>query len=75
LQVVFLLEGSDLDALSSAFAYSVLNEDTYICIPDNYSKTVKLALSIFKDQLKIIKEIPKQIKKAVFVDSSSLKKN
>jgi len=56
LQVVFLVEGSDLDSLSSAVAYCILNENSYISIPDNYSKTVKLALSIFKEEIKIIKK-------------------
>lgn len=74
MQVVFLVEGSDLDSLSSAVAYCILNENSYISIPDNYSKTVKLALSIFKEEIKIIKKIPSNIKKAIFVDTSSIEK-
>lgn len=74
MQVIFLVEGSDLDSLSSAVAYCILNENSYISLPDNYSKTVKLVLPIFKKEIKIIKKIPPNIEKAIFVDTSSIEK-
>jgi len=74
LQVVFLVEGSDLDSLSSAYAYTILNKDAYIYLPYSYNKSFQLALSIFKNKLKVVDKVPYNLEKAVFVDTSSLRK-
>ncbi len=76
MQVVFLTEGFDLDALSSAFGYCKLNQDAYIYIPYSYSTTASRALKEFKHLLEpyVITKVPPNLEKAVFVDTSSLQK-
>ena len=77
MQVVLLTEGSDLDSLSSAYALTILEKNTYILLPHSYSATVKLAVNYFKNKLKnkiIKKENIGNLKKIYIVDTSSLKK-
>lgn len=77
MQVVLLTEGSDLDSLSSAYALTLLEKDTYIYLPHSYSNSIKIALSFFKNKLnpKIIKNIDvKKLEKIFIVDTSSYEK-
>ncbi|RMD47761.1 MAG: hypothetical protein D6834_00145, partial [Aquificota bacterium] len=77
MQVVLLTEGSDLDSLSSAYALSLIEKNTYIYIPHSYSESFKIALQTFKEKLKpkiIKKEHLKEVKKFFVVDTSSLLK-
>ncbi len=75
--MVILTEGSDLDSLSSAYALTLLEKDTYILFPYSYSSTVKLAVNYFKEKLKnkiLKKENVKNLKKIYIVDTSSMEK-
>ena len=75
--MVILAEGSDLDSLSSAYALTLLEKDTYILLPHSYSSTFKFAINLFTNNLqdKIIKKKDiKDLKRIYIVDTSSLKK-
>ncbi|MEJ5173313.1 MAG: DHHA1 domain-containing protein [Hydrogenothermaceae bacterium] len=52
MQVVLLQEGSDLDALSSAYGITLLNKKAKIALPNSLSSSVIEALNLFKDIFK-----------------------
>ncbi|MEZ0323460.1 MAG: DHHA1 domain-containing protein [Hydrogenothermaceae bacterium] len=58
MQVVLLQEGSDLDALSSAYGITLLNKKAKIVLPNSLSSSVIETLNLFKDVFdeKIIKK-------------------
>ncbi|WP_457623243.1 CBS domain-containing protein [Persephonella sp.] len=79
LQVIYIEEGADLDAFSSAFGLTLINPDAKIIKPHALSPTVRLTINrfseILKDKLLTKKDLKDQkIKKLYVVDTSNLKK-
>ena len=65
LDLVYLMEGTDLDALASAFGITLLEKGTKIVLPNGYSSSVRLALKNFENEFKPITIKKSDIKKFV----------
>jgi len=52
LQVIFISEGADLDALSTAFGITLINPEAKILLPDAVSSSFRLAVKRFENKLK-----------------------
>jgi len=52
LQVIFISEGADLDALSTAFGITLIDPEAKILLPGAVSSSVKLALKRFENYMK-----------------------
>lgn len=77
MQVVFIQEGADLDALSSSFALTVLKRDLKIALPNSLSLSAKKAVDEFRDLLqnRIVSKDNldwKKVKKLYLTDSHSI---
>ena len=75
MDIVYLTEGADLDALASAYGITLLNDKAKILFPNGYSTTVRLATNIFKEIIENKKIFPEEIKKIdklYIVDSHNL---
>ncbi len=58
MKVIFLEEGSDLDALSSAYGALLLFDDAYLFKPNHLSKKASEVFKIFKNKFRVIEELP-----------------
>lgn len=80
MQVVYIQEGADLDALSSAFGLTIINKHLKIVLPHSLSSSAKKAVEEFKDLLQE-KTISKEelnwnrIKRLYLTDSHSVPKD
>ncbi len=77
LQVVYIEEGADLDAFSSAYGITLLYPEAKILLPHAISPTVRLTINRFKDILekKIVRKRDiNQIERLFLVDTSNIKK-
>ncbi|WP_456466112.1 CBS domain-containing protein [Persephonella sp.] len=52
MQVIFISEGADLDALSTAFGITLINPEAKILLPDAVSSSFRLAVKRFENKLK-----------------------
>lgn len=80
MQVVLMQEGSDLDALSSAYGLTILYPNVKIVFPNSLSSSALKAIEIFKHLLegKIILKNQlewKKVKKVYLTDSQNIPKN
>ena len=54
LNLVYLMEGTDLDALASAFGITLMEKGSKIVLPNGYSSSVRLALKNFEKEFEPI---------------------
>ncbi|HCB69644.1 MAG TPA: CBS domain-containing protein [Persephonella sp.] len=77
LQVVYIEEGADLDAFSSAYGITLLYPEAKILLPHALSPSVRLTINRFKDLLDkktIRKKDLSKIDRLFLVDTSNIKK-
>lgn len=67
-KLIFLEEGADLDALSSAYGVQILYSDAYLFKPTYLSKRASEVLSYFREKFRILEEVPQSFE-LVLVDS------
>jgi tRNA nucleotidyltransferase (CCA-adding enzyme) len=77
LNIIFLMDGADLDAFSSSFGLSLLDKNAKILLPNGLSKTTLMTIKNFEDLLEDklikIKDLEgKKIKKVYLTDSSDI---
>ena len=72
MKIVYLPEGADLDALSSAFGVQKIFEDAYLLKPSKLSKKAGGAFKRFKHLFRIVEDVPQEPFDLVLVDNQHL---